>query len=173
MHTHRIKFSTSILFFVLANLLFIFGCGEEQKANQNSQNQSSANSQDNVQNKASDSIENLLELVRLPVIPEEVVWREYTNTNPKKITAVLKFEPEELPNFTAIVEKNKLADSVEVGVETWFPQELTAQSQLSGEGVIKGTAYSANEFYNIPYGNGRITKIQGTDFFVLELTASN
>lgn len=173
MHTPRIKFFIPILLFILANIFFSFGCGSEQTSNQNSQNSVAKNPQESSQIKASDSIENLLELVRLPVIPEEVVWREDTSISPKKLVAVLKFEPEELSNFTAIVEKNKLSDSIEVGVESWFPQELTAQSQLSGEGLIKGTPYAANEFYNIPYGSGRITRIQGTDFFVLELTASN
>ena len=84
----------------------------------------------------------------------------------------MKFTPETLPNFLAIIEKNKQADLVDVGAETWFPEELTAQSQLSGEGVLKGTAYAANEFFNIPYGSGKVTRIRGTDYFVLELTAN-
>lgn len=173
MHTPQRVFSKSILVVFLLNFFLFFGCGNEQPSVQNTQKPDTPNLADEQSNKASDSIEGLLELVRLPVVPEEVVWREDTNAKPKKVTAVLKFEKEELANFTAIVEKNKLADSADVGAENWFPQELTAQAQLSGEGVLKGTVYAANEFYNIPYGSGRITRIQGTDFFVLELTATN
>lgn len=172
MHAPQSNYSKVILVVFLLNIFLFSGCGNEQPSNQNSQKTDAPNLSDEQANKASDSIEELLELVRLPVIPEEVVWREDTASTPKKIVAVFKFEKEELPNFTAIIEKNKQADSVDVGAENWFPQELTAQSQLSGEGVLKGTAYAANEFYNIPYGSGRITRIQGTDFFVLELTAN-
>jgi hypothetical protein len=172
MHASRTNFSKAIIVFILLNLFLFSGCGDELPTNQNAQKPELPNSSDDKANKASDNIDGLLELIRLPVIPEDVVWREDTSANPKKIIAVFKFEKEELPNAVAIIEKTKLADSVDVGAENWFPQELTAQSQLSGEGVLKGTAYAANEFYNIPYGEGRITRIQGTDFFVLELTAN-
>jgi hypothetical protein len=173
MHTPRINFYKAIIVFILLNLCLLSGCGNEPASNQNTAKNVTPNSDAEKSNQASDNVADLLNIVRLPVVPDEVVWREDTNVKPKKITAVLKFEKEELPNFTAIIEKERLSDSVEVGVENWFPQELTAQSQLSGEGVLKGTAYSAKEFYNIPYGNGRITRINGTDFFVLELTADN
>ena len=172
MHTPQINYSKTILVVILLNLFFFNGCQTEQTFNQNVKQKDTPNLANDKSNRASDNVEELHSLVNFPEVPEEVVWREEANANPKKLIAVLKFTPETLPNFLAIIEKNKQADLVDVGAETWFPEELTAQSQLSGEGVLKGTAYAANEFFNIPYGSGKVTRIRGTDYFVLELTAN-
>jgi hypothetical protein len=173
MQTPRLNYSKSILVILLLNLCCFISCKIEQTANQNAKKNSTQNTETDKSNRASDNIDELLNLVRLPVVPDDVVWQENVNANPKKLVAVLKFTPETLPGFLAIIEKNKQADLVDVGVESWFPEELTAQAQLSGEGMLKGTSYGATEFYNIPYGTGRISRIKGTDYFVLELTAAN
>ncbi|NJM53915.1 MAG: hypothetical protein HC846_11325 [Blastocatellia bacterium] len=120
MHTPQLNFSKAVIVFILLNLLLFSGCGNEQFANQNTQKPELPNSSEDKANKASDSLDQLIELVRLPVVPEEVVWREDKSGNPPKITAVLQFEKETLPNFIALIEKNKLADSVDVGAENWF-----------------------------------------------------
>jgi len=119
-------------------------------------------------------MEELFNLARVPEVPpDEVIWLEDTRAKPKKLVAVLQFKPEDLQNFVSLIEKNKQPEPVEIDIEDWFPQELKAQAQLSGMEMLKGTAYGANNFYNIPYGSGRIVRIEGTDYFVLELTAAN
>ena len=86
------------------------------------------------------------------------------------MTAVLHYLPEDTPKLIALTEKHKPAEAVELEVESWFPAELIAQSQTSGNETIKGNAYAANDFLQSPYSTGRITHISGTDYFVLELS---
>ena len=126
-------------------------------------------------------VDELLEIIRLPELPEEVVWKEESlgksdNSTPastdKKLIAVLRYKPEVAAKVVALVEKNKTPEQVEVSAENWFPEELIAQAQLSGNESLKGKAYGANDFFNIPYGSGRITRIEGTDYFILELSAT-
>lgn len=136
----------------------------------------SSNSNQDVNNSnaisAKDDIEELGTIIKLPEMPEEVVWREEQSANPngKKLTAVLKFNSEAAAKIVEAAAKIKPVAPAEVGTESWFPNELTAQSQLSGNESLKGIAYSADDFYNSPYQNGRLTRIDETNYFVLELT---
>jgi len=43
--------------------------------------------------------------------------------------------------------------------------------ELSGDDSLKGLAYSADSFFQEPYTSGRVIRIDGTDYFVLELSA--
>jgi hypothetical protein len=167
------KFIKALFFIFFANIIWLTGCGGANNNSNQSQNPPAGNN-NSVKSVPSDNMEELFNLVRVPEVPpEEVIWLEDTKANPKKLVAVLQFKPENLPGFVALVEKNKTPEPVEIDIEDWFPQELKAQAQLSGMEMLKGTSYGANNFYNIPYGSGRIVRIEGTDYFVLELTASN
>ena len=59
-----------------------------------------------------------------------------------------------------------------IAVESWFPDELIAQSEMSGDSALKGVSYPANAFVQEPYTVGKITRIEGTDYFILELKQS-
>jgi hypothetical protein len=171
--------SKILIIYVLANLFWLSGCGNNENSNQGSNRKPQGTNNETAQTgPAKDNLEELLELVQLPEIPEEVVWREEPlgKTNgrvpgptDKKLIAVLKYTPENAAKIVAIVEKNKQPEPTEIGAENWFPEELTAQAQMSGNEMLKGTAYGANQFLNTPYSTGRITRIEGTDYFVLEL----
>lgn len=180
MHKPQAIYSKAIIIVILLNLFLLSGCQTEETSNSN-RNIETAIPETEKSNPASDNIEELLNRVRLPEVPEEVVWKEETlgkgdNRVPgptdTKITAVLKYTPEISGKLIAILEKYKQGDGVEVDTESWFPEELVAQAQLSGAETIKGTSYGANEFFNVPYGSGRITRINNTDYFVLELMAN-
>ncbi|MGI8556651.1 MAG: hypothetical protein ACR2LT_09895 [Pyrinomonadaceae bacterium] len=123
-------------------------------------------------NSTIDNVADLEAIIKLPETPEEVVGREEEIANPKgkKLTAVLKYSPEAAAKIVASAEKIKSAVPVEAGVENWFPEELTAQSQLSGNESLRGISYAANDFFNPPYINGKLTRIAGTNYFVLEFT---
>ncbi len=161
------------------NLIFLVSCTDVENSNTNSAQNTAVQNSDPVQeNPSSDDVEKLLEIVLLPEIPEEVVWKEENlgskdNTVPgptdRKIIAVLQYTPENVKKIIALVEKNKQPQEVEVEVENWYPEELTAKSQLSGSESLRGMAFGANQFFNTPYGNGKITHIEDTNFFVLEL----
>ena len=182
-----LKFYTNafIASLLLINLVFASSCSNTNvvETNKNTGN-NAANSNKNGGNSnvVNDNVDQLLEIVRLPEVPEDVVWKEETlgknddNRVPgptdKKLTAVLRYTPENAAKIVALVQKNKAPEQTEISTESWFPEELIAQSQLSGNESLKGTAYGANDFFNIPYGNGKITRIEGTDYFVLELFAT-
>jgi hypothetical protein len=118
-------------------------------------------------------------VIKLPFHPEEAVWREEILGKPggnrvpaptdKKLTAVLRFLEADADQIVAQAEKYKPAANHKISTESWFPAELIAQSQTSGDDTVKGKSYSANDFFNAPYTEGRITRIEGTDYFVLEL----
>lgn len=124
----------------------------------------------------------LSKIINLPIMPLEAEFREEsldkqpaTNrpaaSNNQKMTAVLLYDPADTPKLIALIEKHKPSEAVELEVETWFPAELIAQSQTSGNDTIKGNAYAAADFLQTPYSKGRVIHISGTDYFVLELSA--
>ncbi len=165
-------------------MLTISGCGKNKNDNANdsaADNQSAQNKNNNA-NISKDDVEELGKIIRLPVQPEEASWREdnsetqgndniaLTSTG-KKITVVLKFSAEDAQTIVEQADKNKPPFASDVDAESWFPPELIAKSQESGDEAIKGASYSANDFLREPYKNGKLTHINDTDFFVLELTS--
>ncbi len=154
--------------------VFLFnGCGrQETEINVNQATNKTANTANENKIPPQDDIEELERIIKLPLHPEEATWRE-TGLNDqngeKKLTIVLKFLPEDADKITGQSEKYKTADNVDVDAEDWFPAELIAQSQISGDVNLKGKSYAANDFFQPPYTNGKITRIENTDYFILEL----
>lgn len=150
------------------------GCGASQlDSNSNARinsNASTANS--NGASVANDDTAALAAQILLPFVPEEVVWREepIKKSDDKKLTAVLKYTEEDAKNLVAQAEKHRPAETVEIGAESWFPQELVAQSQMAGDDSLKGAAYAANDFLQVPYKNGRLIKVENSNYFILELS---
>lgn len=174
----KIVTKTLITCILLITGLFGFSCSiSTNSGNANAANSAQANT--NPANlPAKDDVSELLTIVRLPEVPEEVVWREeplgkvndrVPGPDDKKLIAVLKYDQETAAKLIAQIEKNKQPEPAEVGAENWFPEELIAQSQVSGNEMLKGTTYAANDFFNMPYGNGKITRVENTNYFVLEL----
>ncbi len=170
----HLKLSALLIF---STILMFNACVDPEVANSNQTNVAREPNSEQT-NPSSDDIGKLLDVVLLPEVPEEVVWKEEKmgvvndrapGPTDRKIIAVLQYTPENATKLIALIEKNKQPEPAEIDVENWFPEELIAQSQLSGAEKIKGMAYGANQFFNMPFGNGRITRIDGTDFFVLEL----
>lgn len=114
-------------------------------------------------------VEDLSLLVNMPYQAQDVTWKQ--SRDQKKITAVLRFDPEDTGKLTADCEKIAPPQDGTVDAQSWFPDELTAQSDLHGDAPLKGKSMPANPFFQDPYNSGRIVRIEGTDFFVLELAA--
>ena len=130
---------------------------------------------------AKDDVEELGKIIKLPVEPEEATYSESSLNenksappvpNDKKILAVLKFSTENANQIAASAEKYKSPSPADVEAESWFPPELVAQSQISGDEVLKGVAYSADDFIQTPFNTGKLTRINNTDYFVLELASA-
>lgn len=173
---------------VLPVLLFAAACSDSNVANSNSSNQIV---NDGSENRAavSDDLAALSALVKLPAVPatnpetadepetrdrEEVVWHETETADPKqrKLIAVLKYSPEITAKIIESAEKHQPAAPADVDAEDWFPPELVAKSQETGDASLKGVAYAANDFLQPPYTSGRLTRINDTDYFVLEMFSS-
>ncbi len=120
-------------------------------------------------NSAKTNVEELGLLANVPYETEDIVWKE-DKVN-AKLTAVLRFSPEDADKIVAESEKNGAPQRVNIAMESWFPAELTAQSELSGDQSLKGLAYPANIFYLAPYSSGRVARIEGSDYFILDLSA--
>jgi hypothetical protein len=130
------------------------------------------------QSQAQDDAEELSKHIKIPYETEEALWKIEDNakipnanhgeTAPKLI-AVLKFKSEDARKIIEQAEKHKPATETSVSVENWFPPELIAKSQESGDETIRGIVYAPNDFTQSPYERGTLTRIADTDYFVLEL----
>lgn len=172
--------TTALIVALTAN--FITSCGALEIANGNNANTSATNVSIN-NNPPNDDLGELLTIVRLPELPEETVWREETmgkgadesrvpGPTDRKLTAVLHYDEKTAAKLVEQISKAKPPEAAEVNTSNWFPAELIAQSQMSGNETLKGISYGVNDFTNVPYGSGRITRIENTNFFVLELYTS-
>ncbi len=122
-------------------------------------------------NSAKTNVEELQLLVNIPyeVEDEDIVWKE--NAAQKKLVAVLRFSAENANRIVAEATARHAPQNVTLSSESWFPSELIAQGELSGDDSLKGIAYAADDFFQEPYTSGRIARIDGTDYFVLEMSA--
>ncbi len=154
-----------------ALLFFIASCANPANdANKAANTQADATSE--THGGAKTNLEELSLLISIPTDAENVLdifFRE--DKANKKLRAVLRFAEEETTKLTTDLQKLGDASDVTIEPETWFPDELKSQSELRGETALKGKSYPANPFFLEPYSTGRITRIDGTEFFVLELTA--
>jgi hypothetical protein len=132
------------------------------------------------QSQAKDDAEELSKHIKIPYETEEALWKiedgaKIPNANhgetASKLIAVLKFKTEDVRKVVEQAEKYKPATETSVSVENWFPPELIAKSQESGDETIKGIIYAPNDFAQPPYEHGTLTRISGTDYFILEFFA--
>jgi hypothetical protein len=168
------RLQTKIL--MLVSVLFFAACSSQMPANApaNSENTTAGNANYN-SNAAKDDPAELNSIVTLPFVPVDPTFREETDQNDpdnRKLVAVLKFEPEDARNLIEQAQKHRQPEAVQVGTEDWFPAELVAQTQLSGDEMLKGTAYGANDFLRMPYRTGRLIKVENSDYFILELSTN-
>lgn len=159
-------FKVSSRLAVITSLAFFLACSRPGNVNtgQSHPATSAANT-----NSARTNVEELGLLVKVPYEAEDIVWKEFPAA--KKVVAVLRFSPADSKRIVLEAESFGGSEIATIAVETWFPEELTAQGETSGDGALRGHAYPANAFFQEPYALGRITRIDGTDFFILEVTA--
>jgi len=178
------EISRSILMFnFLLLIILLNACSRNDSVDSNSTNINAPMPANvNAENVPQDNVEELAKIIKLDFTPEEATFSEVNpNTknnnrsvsapNEKKLVAVLKFSSENANQVAALAEKYKPAIPADIDAENWFPAELIAQSQLTGDESLKGSAYAANDFLQTPYADGKLTRINNTDYFILELTS--
>jgi hypothetical protein len=163
-------FQAKLFFFILISFFLFFACGKAENTNQKSNTANQAANADSNSNLTQDNTEDFGKIVSLPYVPEEVTWRETGSQNTKKLIAVLKFSAQDAQAIVAQAEKYKPAAPAELEAENWFPPELIAKSQESGDESLKGNTYAANDFISREYKDAKLTRINETNYFVLEMT---
>ncbi|MBC7899870.1 MAG: hypothetical protein H7070_07420 [Saprospiraceae bacterium] len=156
-----------ILAFFFLTGMFIGCSGTQSNSNSSASNISPVNTAQTQANTAKDNIEELGLLVSLPFEAEEATWKEELEKN--KLTAVLRFTAEDTKKILAGLQQYTPAQPVNITTERWFPADLIAQSEMNGDNLLKGNSYSAQDFYRPPYTNGKIVKIENSDYLILEL----
>jgi len=160
------KFLRVLAILALFSTIGSSGCG----GSSNSDPKASAASNpalDNA-NSAKTNTEELSMLINMPAEPDDVVWKQNAARN--RLTAVLLYPSEKANKIVAEAAQHGSPQNVTVSSESWFPPELIAQSEMTGDDTLKGLAYSAEGFFQEPYTSGRVIRIDGTDYFVVELT---
>ena len=120
-------------------------------------------------NAAKTNVEELGVLVNIPYEAVDIVWKE--DSVRKRLIAVLRFSSADAAKLVVASESLRPPQAVNLSSESWFPAELIAQSDLSGDGTLNGKSYAANTFLQEPYNAGSITRIENSDYFVLEAHA--
>jgi hypothetical protein len=150
---------------ILLSLLISSCAGPDGNANSSAptRNGQAAIEQEQIKTNA----EELGLLVRLPYETEDIVWRAYPAS--KRIIAVMKLSRADADRIAT--EAGSPGESTSVSAQSWFPDELIAQNEMSGDSSLKGTAYPATTFYQEPYSTGKVIRIEGTDFVILDVSA--
>jgi hypothetical protein len=143
-------------------------CSSGPKANTNTA-PGTVGSSNSDANTEKTNVEELGMLVSVPYETEDIVWKDLAAQ--KKLIAVLRFSSADGAKLVAEASAVHPPVAVSIQCETWFPDELIAQSDLSGDDTLKATAYAANAFLQPPFNEGRISRVEGTDYFVLEVSA--
>lgn len=169
----------SVILLFITSLSIFSGCYSQSKTDK-AVNQPKNSEFSNVPAKA-DPVE-LSKIINLNKKPEELVYKEIklAKDTPnerlpaptdKKFVAVLKFSPEETKRIIERAKNYRKPVSVEIDAENWFPAGLVAKSQNSGDGSLKGKTYAATDFLKTPYTDGKLTRIENTEYLILELIA--
>ncbi len=165
------KFSTLFFFGIFFATTFISGCENPLKPTQNEAIQKPIITI----SETKDDIDEFEKIARLPFYPEDVIWQETTienspTGNGKKIRAIFLFKQEDYDKLMAQADKQKPLGNLELEAEKWFPDELVARSDYSGDRILKGITYPVESFLAEPYKKGVFMKVDGTEFFILDIS---
>jgi len=124
---------------------------------------------------AKDNTDELATLIKIPYEPEDLVWKEFPaaadGSSARRVLAVFQFTPADAKKVVENASHVGPGSSVLLPSEKWFPKELVTQTEVSGEEGIRATSYAADEFLNAPFNTGTLSRVDNTDFFVLEVFA--
>jgi hypothetical protein len=125
-------------------------------------------------NKANDNADELAMIIRLPAEPEDAVWRDEpagagSGLAARKLTAVLLFSPANADKIVSAASAHGAKQDTKIEVASWYPTELISQSELAVEPDLPGEAFSGADFVQEPFTIGKLTRVSGTDYFILEL----
>jgi len=154
---------------IVASGFLIFGCNPSP-SNSDRENQAKPTaSRSEAHAAVNTNVEELGLLIKVPYETEDVVWKQ--NPTKRSLIAVLRFSANDAAKVSAAALEFGAAQPTIVLPESWFPDELIAQSEMAGDNGLRGQVYPANSFLMEPFSVGKLTRIDGTDYFVLEVSA--
>ncbi len=131
----------------------------------------------NANNSVKDTFAEFTQYVSINTEPDEIVWREdkigqadNSANGKRKINAVLRFLPEDTPKFYERLTAAGNGKPAVLETEDWYPAELIAQSQISGDGTVKGTSFVVQDLPIAPFTQAVVTRIENSEYFIIELT---
>lgn len=153
-------FLTTILTFSL-----LLSCGGDAVENANNATGNTAA----VTSKANTNAEELGLLINFAWETEDLAWKR--DDAKKTLIAAFRLSPEDARKLSDQLSSNGEGAPKEVAVEDWFPAELVAQGESSGSSTVPATAFPASDLYQPPFTQGTISRVDSTDYFVIELNA--
>jgi len=159
--------SSSIFVGLVSITIWLTGCGDP--ANRNAPIGNSELASDRQAGNARTNAEELRVFINIPQQTEDIVWREFPSD--KKLVAVMRLSKEDADEVAGVAGRTGDAKKVTVQVENWFPDELVAQADMSGDGTVRADSYPATGFLLEPYTEGTIARIDNTDYFIIEALA--
>jgi hypothetical protein len=163
---------TAICLSLLA-LLWLCSCGSAPSTNGNQQNSATGANTSNAQTGPNDDVEELRASMQIPYEPEEAMWRVVTDkAGKKRLIAVLRLKPEDYKALSAKAAASGPGRPVQASVEQWFPAELIAMSETTGQMNVPATSYPADEFFQAPFDTGTVSLVNDTDYVIVELQPS-
>lgn len=173
--------STSVISVLILVIQILAACSTQPGTNvsgsrANGQTANSAGGNSSVTETPKDNVEELSTLIKMPFEPEDLVWKEFdasstSGKQARRLLAVLQFSAQDTRKLVELLSKAQPGVPVIIPSEVWYPKELTTQSEMGGDEGIKATSFPANDFFQPPYLEGTIARVDDTDFFVLELFA--
>lgn len=157
---------TAIILALMFSILLLGSCGGGTNTNSNGRSDTANSNISESDREPKTNVEELSVLVNVPYKAEDIVWK--SEAQQKRLIAVLRFSPADSAKIVAEAEKLRATAGVSLQSEVWFPDELIAQSDMSGDDTLHGIAYGADMFLLPPYNEGRLIRIDGTEYFVLE-----
>ncbi len=169
----------SLILALILSIQILTGCGgSDSNTNESNSNErkNTAAAPEPEREGVKDNSDELSALIKLPFQPEDVVWKEFVSDKPggqqgKRLLAVFQLTAEDSKKLVDRAAKIKPGTPVSLPSEKWFPTELVTQSEIGGEQGIQAMSYPADEFFLPPYTEGTLSRVDNTDFFVLELFA--
>jgi hypothetical protein len=158
-------------FIFITTLLLFASCAEEPNANVENNN-TDEKKVETQKSAVSDDFTILSEKVNLPFEPEDVLWQEETQSEGKKITAVIKFFQEDMGKLKPMLEKVEVNQEVGIEPEDWFPDELKTKAEQTGDGNIRGIYYKTTPFQKDSYNKGTLVQLPNTEYFILYISTN-
>ena len=162
-YNYLMTLALRLLILTLFGALIIAGCSRGGEANNNF----AASGPTPDPNAPRTGGEELGLLITVPFEAEDCIWKQDAST--KRITAVLRFDAEDTGKLAAQVEKIRPPQDASIPMQTWFPGDMIVDSDLRGDDQLRGKAYAADPFFQDPYVSGRLLRVGGTDYWILEI----